>query len=104
MCINIRAVTLQRSKRMNQQQDNAMSQIIANCWADETFKQTLIADPKATLTAAGYPVPVHLSINIIEDTNQSFTIVIPPNPELLSDEDLDNVAGGTIWRKMAENL
>ena len=53
---------------MNQeQQDNAMSQIIAKCWADETFKQTLIADPKATLTAAGYPVPVHLSINIIED-------------------------------------
>ena len=34
---------------MNQdQKDKAMSQIVAKCWADDTFKQQLLADPKAT--------------------------------------------------------
>jgi len=80
---------------MNQeQQENAKSQIIAKCWTDENFKQALINDPKGTLTAAGYPVPEHLTINVIEDTATSITIVIPSNPESLSDEELDNVAGG----------
>jgi hypothetical protein len=76
------------------QQENAMSQIVAKCWADETFKQQLIADPKATLAAAGYPVPEHISINVVENTNTYLTVVIPINPQTLSDQELDNVAGG----------
>jgi hypothetical protein len=80
---------------MNQeQQDNAMSQIIAKCWADETFKQQLIADPKATLAAAGYPVPAHISINVVENTGTSITVVIPKNTVELTDSDLEGVAGG----------
>ena len=45
-----------------EQQDNAMSQIIAKCWADESFNQAVIADPKSTLATAGYPMPEHITI------------------------------------------
>jgi len=76
------------------QQENTMSQIVAKCWADETFKQQLIADPKATLAAAGYPVPAHISINVVENTGTSITVVIPKNTVELTEEDLEGVAGG----------
>jgi hypothetical protein len=65
---------------MNQeQQDNAINQVIAKCWADESFKQASIADPKATLAAAGYPVPDHITINIVEKAQNHVTMVIPLN-------------------------
>jgi hypothetical protein len=80
---------------MNQdQQDNALSQLVAKCWADDTFKQALIADPKATLAAAGFPAPDHLTINVLENTPTHITIVIPAKPVDLSDKELEEVSAG----------
>jgi len=80
---------------MNQeQQENAMGQIFAKCWADESFKQQLLAEPIATLKAAGSVIPEGLSIKVLENTEQVFHLVIPAKQTELSEEELDNVAGG----------
>ena len=69
-------------------------QIIAKCWADEAFKQQLIADPAGTLKQEGIEIPEDMTIQVVENTGNVFHLVIPPPPEELSDDDLDGVAGG----------
>ena len=80
---------------MNQdEQGKKVSQLIAKCWADEGFKRKLLADPAATLKAEGVESPAGLSIKAVENTDKVFHLVIPAKPTELSDEDLDQVAGG----------
>ena len=80
---------------MNQEeQGKKMGQLIAKCWADEGFKRKLLADPAATLKAAGAELPAGLSIKAVENTDKVFHLVIPAKPTELSEEDLDKVAGG----------
>lgn len=80
---------------MNQEeQGKKMSQIIAQCWADESFKQRLLADPAATLKAEGMELPAGLTVKALENTEQVFHLVIPTPPTDLSDEALENVSGG----------
>ena len=87
-----------------EQQDNAMSQIIAKCWADESFNQAVIADPKSTLATAGYPMPEHITIEWVENTTNHITLVIPCKPMDLTDDDLDSISAGVdrIARIVAE--
>ncbi len=77
-----------------EQQENAMSQIIAKCWADESYKQRLLAEPMATLQAEGLELPEGLSIKVLDNTSGVFHLVIPTKPTDLSEEELDRVAGG----------
>jgi Nitrile hydratase, alpha chain len=78
-----------------EEQAKKMSQLIAKCWSDEDFKRKLLADPAATLTAEGAEFPAGLSVKAVEDTDKLVHFVIPPKPTELSDEDLDQVAGGS---------
>ena len=77
-----------------EEQGKKMSQLIARCWADEGFKQKLLADPAATLKAEGVELPAGLSIKALENTDKVFHLVIPAKPTDLSDADLAKVAGG----------
>ena len=80
---------------MNQEeQGKKMGQLIAKCWADEGFKQKLLADPMATLKAEGVALPAGLTVKAVENRDSLFHLVIPAKPTDLSDEDLDKVAGG----------
>jgi len=80
---------------MNQEdQGKTMNQLIARCWADEGFKQKLLADPAGTLKAEGAAWPAGLTVKALENTDTVFHLVIPAKPTDLSDEDLDKVAGG----------
>ena len=82
---------------MNQEeQGKKISQLIARCWADEGFKQKVLADPAATLRAEGLELPADLSYVAHENTEKVVHLVIPAKPTDLSDEDLDHVAGGII--------
>jgi len=65
-----------------------MSRLIAKCWADDGFKQKLLADPAATLTAEGVEFPPGLSIKVVENNDKECHLVIPAKPTDLSDEDL----------------
>jgi hypothetical protein len=80
---------------MNQEeQGKKISQLIAKCWADEGFKQKVLADPAGTLRAEGLELPAHLSYVVHENTDKVVHLIIPANPTELSDEDLTDVAGG----------
>jgi Nitrile hydratase, alpha chain len=80
---------------MNQEeQGKKMSQLLAKCWADEGFKQKVLADPATTLRAEGVELPPGLSIKAVENTDKVCHLVIPAKPTDLSDEELETVAGG----------
>jgi len=69
-------------------------QLIAKCWADDAFKQRLLADPAGTLKVEGLEVPKGVSIRVLENTAQVFNLVIPLVPTDISDEGLVSVGGG----------
>jgi hypothetical protein len=91
---------------MNQEeQTNPMVRLIAKCWADEAFKNRLLADPAATLKGEGIEVPEHLSVKAVENTEKVFHLVIPARPAELSDEELDEIAGGgKIWDRFIDTF
>lgn len=83
---------------MNQEiQSKKMNQVIAKCWSDESFKIKLLADPAAILKAEGVTVPDGVSVSALENTDKVLHLVIPAKPTDLSDDDLDNVAGGATF-------
>ncbi|MGV2290483.1 NHLP leader peptide family RiPP precursor [Trinickia sp. YCB016] len=82
---------------MNEQHAKEFGKIIAKCWSDDVFKQTLLADPVATLKAEGVTLPAGITVKALENTEQTFHLVIPAKPTALSDEQLDSVAGGLCW-------
>ncbi|WP_051023890.1 NHLP leader peptide family RiPP precursor [Thiorhodovibrio frisius] len=71
-------------------------QLIAKCWADEAFKQRLLADPAGTLKAEGVVVPDGVKVNALENTAQVLNLVIPARPTDLADEDLSEVSAGAL--------
>lgn len=84
---------------MNQEeQGKTMGKVIAKCWADESFKRKLLADPAVTLAAEGVELPAgwpaDLSIKAVENTDKVFHLVIPAMPSDLSDEELEQVSAG----------
>jgi|SRR5215472_9317865 hypothetical protein len=84
-----------RGATMNrEEQGKKISELIAKCWADDAFKQKVLADPAATLRAEGLELPAGLSYVAHENTEKVFHLVIPAKPTELSDEDLGHVAGG----------
>ena len=70
-------------------------QVVARAWADDAFKQRLLAEPAAVLQAEGIAVPQGVEIRAVENTDKVFYFMLPPKPGVeLSDEQLDQLAGG----------
>jgi hypothetical protein len=69
-------------------------QLIAKCWADEDFKQRLLDNPAETLKAEGMELPEGMRVQVVENTEQELTLVIPAQPTDLSDEELGDMGGG----------
>ena len=74
--------------------ENPMQKIIARCWEDEAFKKRLMADPAKTIDAEGVRIPAGVSIRVVEDTDQVRTLIIPPAPSHLDDDQLKRITGG----------
>ncbi|EIC21485.1 TOMM propeptide domain protein [Thiorhodovibrio frisius] len=75
-------------------QSNQYQQLIAKCWADEAFKHRLLDNPAETLKAEGMELPEGVRVQVVENTAQAFTLVIPARPAELSHEELSGAAGG----------
>jgi hypothetical protein len=85
-----------QNKALFDQQNRKMSQLIARCWSDQTYKRKFLADPAGTFKAEGITVtvPERANFRIVENTEKLVHLVIPNRPNELSDEDLEQVAGG----------
>jgi len=81
-----------------EQVQQAAQQLIARCWAEPEFKARLMADATGTLKAEGYPVPEGHVIQVVESSaNQSYFVIPPAPTNEISDEALDQVAGGGLY-------
>jgi hypothetical protein len=76
--------------------DIQWDQIVARAWADDAFKQRLLADPAAVLKEYGV-APAGVTIKVHESTDKVLNLTLPTKPGLeeLSVEELQRVAGGT---------
>lgn len=66
-------------------------QIVGQAWADEKFRQRLIADPKRTLEEYGITLSDGQEVEILSDTPEKTHLVLPPKPA-----DLDDLAGSAV--------
>lgn len=85
------------------------AQLIERAWQDEAFRQALLSNPKAVIEAEfGQKLPEDLQIKVLEETPNLMYLVLPMNPDQLtdqdlSDEELDLVAGGSMFTVMGQN-
>ena len=80
------------------EQKNALAQLFAACWKDETLKARFMSDPKAVLAEYDMPVPDNLDVKVVENADDCVHITLPAPPDGhmgLSDAELTNAAGGS---------
>jgi hypothetical protein len=67
-------------------------QVVAERWV----KKRLLADPSAVLKEEGLNIPAGVQVRVMENTDRLVHLTIPPKrwEGELSDDDLENVAGG----------
>jgi hypothetical protein len=51
--------------------------VILRSWRDRSYKTALLASPKATLVAAGMPIPESTELTILENRPEHLYIVLP---------------------------
>ncbi len=82
--------------------DFQWGQIVGRAWADDDFKQRLLADPTGALQEYDLPAPAGLRVEVLEepdwvpnDTDGVMHLVLPGKPSAaeLSEEDLCSVGG-----------
>lgn len=74
----------------------AFHKVVAKTWSDPAFKARVTADPKSVLAEHGVSVPEGLEVKVVENTDKVFHLILPSKPSGdLSDEQLDQAAGGT---------
>ena len=75
-----------------------LAQITARAWHDEAFKTRLVQDPASVADEYGIPLPAGKQLRIVEDGGDVFHFVLPAKPavEELSEEELQQAAGGVL--------
>ena len=84
------------------QQENwkKWSQLVAQAWADDKFKQRLLAEPVEVLKEHGMEVPAGLEVRVVENTDKVANLLLPPKPAgdvtQVTSSQLGGVVGGAI--------
>jgi hypothetical protein len=90
-------VLRQETKTYMTDETNKMNTLIAACWKDDALKQRFLSDPHAVLAEHGMDVPEGINVNVVENTDNTVHVTLPAAPDAhadLSDEELENAAGG----------
>jgi hypothetical protein len=75
-------------------------QLIEKAWKEDAFWQALRSDPRGAVEKAlGGKLPAGLQVKVVEETANTFYLVLPANPDRapagqLADQQLEAVAGG----------
>lgn len=69
-------------------------EIIKKAQADENFKKSLMEKPHETIAQFGVRVPAAVEVKVVEESAKVVYLVLPVNPDELTDELLDTVVGG----------
>ena len=79
---------------------------LAPAVTDADARYRFLADPKAVLAAAGLDLPEWFTVTAREGDAAELTITVPAllDPDALSDEQLDVVAGGDVGYLVAESV
>jgi Nitrile hydratase, alpha chain len=56
------------------------SQVVAEAWRDDKFKERLMQDPISALKEFGIEVPAGIEIRVVENTDKVRYITLPPKP------------------------
>ena len=72
-----------------------LSAVVAKAQSDAAFKKSLLADPAAALSAAGFSIPAGVTVKVVENTENVVHLVLPVETSL-SEAQLASVAGGFI--------
>ncbi|OME68763.1 NHLP leader peptide family natural product precursor [Paenibacillus sp. FSL A5-0031] len=63
-------------------------QIIQKAWEDPEFKKQLIANPKeAVKEAFGIEIPDTIEVEVVEESENKVSLVIPQNPKDVKSEE-----------------
>ena len=79
------------------------TQILSKAAEDGDFRASLMADPKAAISAeTGQTIPDGFNVVVHEDNATTAHLVLPPSPQL-SEAELENIAGGVfIWMYVSD--
>jgi len=98
----VRCTTKDYSELLQQRHELEL-RIVSKAWQDDTFREKLLKDPKATLARElGAELPKELTVNVRAESPTTAYLRIPSAPkqakmsEELSEETLENVAGGGV--------
>jgi len=76
--------------------EKTWGKMVAKAWSDQAFKARLLADPAAVLKEHGMEVPADVTIKVLDHSAKVSHLILPAPPEELSEEFLQQVAGGAI--------
>ena len=68
--------------------------LIHKASTDLEFRKLLLEDPAAVLTAEGWDIPDTMEVRVVENTDQLMYVTLPAL-SLLTDEEIEEVTGGT---------
>jgi hypothetical protein len=71
------------------EQNKKYAKLIAKVWSDASFKERLLADPRAVLEAEGISVPPGVDVKVLEQTYTQLFLVIPTPPLDVNIQDID---------------
>jgi hypothetical protein len=75
-------------------------QLIEKAWKEDAFRQALRTDPRGAVEQAlGAKLPAGIQVKVLEESANTFYLVLPANPDRppsgqLTNPQLDAVAGG----------
>lgn len=77
-----------------EQLQKAWGKVVARAWSDVAFKKRLLSNPVKVLKENGIQSPPDVTVKVVEDSAKVIHLILPNKPAELSDEELDQVAGG----------
>lgn len=80
--------------QMSKTPEGIKQEIIKKAQLDKDFKKALVDNPKEILGQLGVQFSEEVEVKVVEESSKIVYLVLPINPDELTDEQLDSVAGG----------